>query len=136
MRPWWLLCAGLALPSACFVSTNDQSAPAPPAVASGTLTVDWSIDGSKDPNVCNQSNVSQIRISVFVASGRSAGTFDQDCSAFATGIPLARGDYTADAVLLDPSGAVRTTAVPIAPFTIRGNDNLDVPVDFPRDSFF
>ena len=130
--------AALAVSSAgCFVQSSDNSPPPPAAVeASGTVTIDWALSGSKDPNVCHQSAVDRIRITVNVAGGGSAGTYEQDCGAFATSIPLGAGSYTADAVLVDAAGNPRTTSVPVNPFTIRGNDNLDIPIDFPPDSFF
>ena len=37
---------------------------------------------------------------------------------------------------IDPAGQDRTTAVDMAPFTIYGNDELVVPVDFPARSFY
>lgn len=38
-------------------------------------------------------------------------------------------------VLLDADGKERTTDVVISTFTLRGNDSLTVPVDFPSNSF-
>ena len=123
-----------ALP-ACFVETAD-SGPAPVVVDSGTLVLDWSIDGSKDPNQCDQSNSRTLDVTVTRADGANAGEFQQSCRSFATSIDLAPGTYTADAVLLDSSGADRTTAVHVHTFDILGGDELSVPIDFSAGSFY
>src|SRR5690242_4855902 len=73
----------------------------------GTLTLDWTINGTHDPAQCNQGAVATIDITVDTIDGASAGEFQQDCGAFATTITLPPGSYTASAVLLDASGADR-----------------------------
>ena len=64
------------------------------------------------------------------------GEFEDVCEAFSTSIELAPEDYVGDAILLDPSGSTRTTAVDLGFIQIFGNDELVVPIDFPSDSFF
>jgi hypothetical protein len=130
--------AFVALATGC-TATVEPTGTAPPPVlveSTGTLTVDWSINGTKDPNQCSQGAAAAIQISVTDSSGISAGTYQQSCSTFATSITLSAGSYTADAMLIDSAGAPRTTTVPMNPFTIRGNDVLDTPIDFPAASFF
>lgn len=130
----------LACTAACTVTTDPGPVqtynPTVPSTTQGNLRVDWTIDGSTDPNRCNQSGVSGIEISVTTAGGANAGSYQQQCQTFATSIALDPGDYSAFAVLIDGAGQPRTTAVPIAPFTIRGNDELRIPIDFPASSFF
>ena len=123
-----------ALP-ACVVETADAGPP-PVVVDSGTLVLDWSIDGSKDPNQCDQSGSRTLDVTVTRADGANAGEFQQSCRSFATSIDLAPGTYTADAVLLDSSGADRTTAVHVHTFDILGGDELSVPIDFSAGSFY
>lgn len=121
----------------CVVETH--SSPAPPAdgaVAGGTFVLTWSINGSTDPNQCNQSSASAIDINVYTSSGSSAGTYQQSCGAFSTSIALPPGSYTADAALVNSGGTQRTTRVPVNGFTLRGNDTLQVDVDFPASSFY
>ena len=125
LRTAALLCL---LAPACSVETRSEPAPAPVVVADGTLVVDWTINGTTDPNQCNQGAVTTI-------DGGFVGEFQQACSAFATSINLAPGSYTASAVLVDARGTDRTTEIPIDAFTIRDNSELDVPIDFPASSF-
>jgi hypothetical protein len=106
-----------------------------PTLPQGRAVIDWTIGGAKDPNSCAQSSVAAIQIAVSDASGAPAGTFQQSCNAFSTSITLSRGSYTAVATLIDPRGQARTTSVSINPFVIRGNDSLNIPIDFPPASF-
>jgi hypothetical protein len=108
----------------------------PPRESNGTLVVDWTIDNTTDPAKCSQSEADSIDVTINDLNGDVIGTFEQDCSAFAESISLQPGDYTASAVLVDANGKARTTAVPINRFTIFGSDELDIPIDFPADSFF
>jgi len=108
----------------------------PNAPLQATLTVDWTIDGATNPASCTQSASDVIEISVEDPSGNEVGAFQQSCSTFATSITLQAGSYSAFAVLLDSANNPRTTHVAILPFTLRGNDELHVPIDFPADSFF
>jgi hypothetical protein len=125
----------LLLVPACFVE-SDHGHAAPPVVSDGTLTVDWTIDGNTDPAECMQGDAASIDIVVETLSGRRVDEFEDDCEAFETSVDLAPGDYVANAVLLDPDGQDRTTAVDMEPFTIYGDDELVVPVDFPARSFY
>jgi len=123
--------------TACLVETHSSPAPPPDQVVTdGTFVLRWSINRVTDPNQCSQAVASGIDINVYSTSGARAGTYQQSCSAFSTSISLAPGSYTADAALVDGAGNPRTTRVPIDGFTIRGNDTLDIDIDFPASSFF
>jgi hypothetical protein len=127
---------GLALASSgCFISDDDDD----DIIIStrGTLTVDWTVNGTKDPNACQATLADRIEVSILDESGTILlGTFAQSCQAFATSIALEAGAYAADALLVDVAGNPRTTAVQLAPFRILGNDQLTLPIDFPTSSFF
>ena len=131
----WALAA--LLPCGCFVEASNE--PPPPLVTDrspGRLTLRWSIDEVKDPNVCVMGQASDIDITVVSAtSGTVLGEFQAPCSSFSTTVSsLLPGRYRATARLLD-GGEARTTAVPIDAFTIVENSNLIVDIDFPADSF-
>lgn len=132
-----ILLVGLAcgVLSGCAVETTDRRE-AVPVVGDGTLTVDWTVDGTTDPTECIQGDADSIDIIVQTVSGRRVGEFEDACGAFETSIDLAPGDYVANAVLLDPRGRERTTQVDMAPFSIFGDDELVVPIDFPARSFY
>lgn len=118
--------------SGCIVAHDNG----PPPPRNGTLVVDWTIDGSTNGAKCSESAADSIEITVNDLNGDEIGTFDQSCDSFAESITLDPADYTASAVLVDVNGKPRTTAVPISRFSIYGDDELDIPIDFPADSFF
>jgi hypothetical protein len=133
----------LSVPAAgCFVSTRE---PPParevvvdgtePREANSTLVVKWTIAGLTDPNECIKAQAKKIEISIADRSGTELGAYEQDCTAFSTSITLRPGTYSAYAALVDDAGKARTTDVTIRPFTLRANDSLTTPIDFPSNSF-
>lgn len=130
-----LLTAGLlcGLPG-CF-STHD-----PGSVAeyeySGTLTLEWTINGSTDPDQCNQSVATDLDVVVSTPDGEIIGEFLQPCGDGTTTIELAPGAYVADAALLDGAGYSRTTLVNVNPFVIDSDTDLWILLDFPASSFY
>ncbi len=136
------LALGLALAAiassatGCTASVSPAPEPAPVVVTStGSLTVDWSINGTKDPNQCSQGAAAAIEITVTDSNQAAVGTFQQSCTAFATSITLSAGRYQAQARLIDAVGAPRTTTVDINAFTILGNDDFTAPIEFSASSF-
>ena len=120
--------------SACTVESHPR--PRGTVVSGdGSVTIDWTIDGAKDPDSCAQSSAASIDIIVHTDAGDFAGEFQQACEAFATQIVLPSGGYVASAVLLDGGGADRTTAVDVDPFRVIAGTDLTVPIDFPARSF-
>ena len=129
-----VLALSLAL-SGCVAEATD-SRPVVVGADTGLLIVDWSISGYQDPALCRQSDADVVNIAVETSDGDFVGEFEDACEAFSTSIELTPDDYFANALLLDPSGSARTTAVDLGYFQIFGNDELVVPIDFPSDSFF
>lgn len=110
----------------------------PPVVVatSGTMILDWTIENAKIPAECSRFGAVTLQVSIRTRGGLDAGTYTQSCEAFATSIVLPADDYDANALLLDAAGNARTTVVAIQPFSIFGNDQLTIPIDFPLDSFY
>jgi hypothetical protein len=124
----------LALAIAACGSSNGTPAPATPVT--GALIMQWSVDETTNPNLCNATGASTFDLQIFNGAGAFAGEFTQACSAFATSVQLVEDTYTARATLLDAAGTPRTTTVNVAPFTIVGGTSLTIAVDFPANSFF
>ena len=122
----------LAIVSGCSV----RAEPGPVVVPSdGSLTVDWTIDDTKDPTYCAHYAASSIQIAVTASDGADAGTYEQDCEAFQTTLSLPPGEYSATAVLIDSAGTHVTTTIDINPFRIVSGTDLNTPIDFPLSSF-
>ncbi|HTQ04285.1 MAG TPA: hypothetical protein VMI54_10530 [Polyangiaceae bacterium] len=127
-----------ALAAACALSGcgGDNGPPDVAVVGDGVLDVDWTIGDSKDPGACSANAADSIDVVVTTASGDVVGDFNAHCEDFVISIELAPGTYTGDATLLDPGGQPRTTPVELGSFDIQGDDELDIPIDFPLDSFY
>jgi hypothetical protein len=131
-KPLFLACSSLLFVAACSTGPDRRAVVVADA---GTLVVDWTVDGVKDPAECDQGHASTIDITVQTADGADVGEFQADCGEFSTSIDLDPGSYIATAVLIDASGHDATTPVDLNPFRIRGNDVLTTPIDFPAGSF-
>jgi len=129
-------CLLVGLTGCVIGSSSDLPKDTTPVAGNGTLIIDWTIDGSTDPNRCNQSSSETLEILIVPADGRQERSFSQACDLFAASIDLAPGDYSASAVLVDAGGNARTTTLDIDPFRILGDDELSTPIDFPASSFF
>ncbi|HVW27328.1 MAG TPA: hypothetical protein VHC69_18315 [Polyangiaceae bacterium] len=100
----------------------------------GTLVVDWTIDGSKDPGECQQGAATALDVTVQSSSGESH-EYQADCDAFSTSIDLPPDSYTATAVLIDGAGDDRTTPIDIDTFHVHDGEVFTTPIDFPAGSF-
>lgn len=118
----------LALASSCVVHE------APPY--EGSVVFDWSVGGTTDPSACHLAGASAFSVTIFDSRDRAVGTFDAPCTWFATSIALGEGRYSADAFLIDDAGRARTTTIRVFPFQVIGGTSLDIPVDFPTQSFY
>jgi hypothetical protein len=117
------LAGALACATGCVVNNT------PP---DGTLTMQWTVDEATDPNLCSQGSAATFELTVYDPGGNAVGSFHTDCAAFVTTVQLAPGSYSADARLLDASNADRTTTIPVNPFTIRSDSDLNIAVAFRR----
>jgi hypothetical protein len=104
-------------------------------VVPGTLVVDWTVNGSKDPSQCDLGGAQEIAITLMAPDGAVVGEYRQDCGAMATSITLAPESYGASAELLDSGGGERTTSVTIPGFSINSAEQYRVTLDFPANSF-
>ncbi len=122
---------------ACVLAAGCSSTPPPAVVVAGDgmLTLDWTINGTTDPDQCTQGAATTLDVTIDTIDAVPAGEFQQACDAFATTIHLAPGSYTGNAVLLDADGRDRTTTIRLDAFTIRSDEDIDVPIDFPARSF-
>jgi hypothetical protein len=118
----------LALPG-CFVGVSSDSPP-----ARGSLLIDWTVDGSKDPAECRQGGADSIDVIVTTSDGGWVGEYQDWCDAFATRISLAPGGYSFNAVLVDARGSQLTTGV--TEFVrVYAHDTAVSAIDFPADAF-
>jgi len=117
--------------TACSVSSSSDAPPPP----DGTVTFDWTLKGVHSTDECDAENVAKFDVIITTDDGAAVGEYSDHCDVFDTTISLPPGRYVANATLLDPNSAERTTEIPVQPFTIIGDTDLAIPLDFPPDSF-
>ena len=117
------------LPS-CFLASREEQV----GSGKGTLVIEWTVHGVRDPDRCVLGNADTIDLTV----SRADRSFElkQSCSQFATSLDLDAARYSGGAVLVTPTGANRTTQVALGVFTVYGNDVVTIPVDFPASAFY
>lgn len=132
-KPNWLILValGLVAPS-CVVDSGPSTAV---VAGDGALTVDFTVDESTNPNVCDAEGAASIEVDVFSPGGAAVAQVVDACRAGVTSVGLPAGSFDGTAVLLDGAGHAITTAVDIGPVRIYGGDELVVELDFPADSF-
>jgi hypothetical protein len=133
--------SAFALAVGCSVQTDPAPAavivPTTPSPTTGSVTFEWTINGTMDPNQCVLANAESIAIDIDLPDAPAgAGSYRQTCALFATSIALGPGTYSARALLVDAAGASRTTILQVDPFTVLANGDIRIPIDFPSASFF
>jgi hypothetical protein len=126
-------CVALTALSGC---ASDDGRRGAVVVGDGVLVVDWTIEGVNDARDCASEGADSIDVVLSTAAGDAVGDFNGYCEDFDLSVQLAPGDYYGNATLLDAAGRPRTTSVDLGRFSIFGDDELHVPIDFPLDSFF
>lgn len=100
-------------------------------VATGTLTVHWTIDRGMDSGVCSNLRVDSLELVVYDASGQQFTSANYVCEDFALSIALPEGVYTADATLVGANNQSRSTTLPLNSIDIRAGTDLAIDIDFP-----
>jgi hypothetical protein len=131
----WALCATslvalLQLPGCLFVDDDDRR-PAPV----GTLTVEWTIDGTQNPLDCVDLNVDRLELSIYSPDGRLVDEVEPYCESFGVSVDLLDGVYTADVTLVDSFDDAVTFTSTLDDIDIIAGTDLAIDVDFPIDSF-
>ena len=118
----------LSLPGCLIVADEDD-----PGAPIGTLTVEWTIDGRRDPLDCVDFGVDRLEL---VISGPDEDIeVEPFCEDFATSLDLYDGRYIGDATLVDSFDRAATLTEPIDAIDIVAGTELVVGVDFPVGSF-
>ena len=127
MNKWAGMALSAYLFSGCVVVDHH-------GVGDASLTVEWTIARTTDPEECDASDVRYAYVMVESRSG-IVDEFDTPCSDFGTTVDLDPGTYWVTVVLRDRGDHDRTTAVESDRVTLYGHDDQTVHIDFPDDSF-
>jgi hypothetical protein len=123
------LLAVLALgTSGCFVEVDGDDDDF------GTLTVQWSLDGTFDPDACLDYGARSLELVLYDHFDDVVDSFEARCADFAISIDLPEDDYGFDATLLDRSGRSVTTTIGLDNLFVDEGRERVVDIDFPVDS--
>lgn len=119
--------------SGCLFVTDDGDLGPLPL---GTLTVNWSIDGLRDPLDCEDFDVDRLELVIYDdSSGDVVDELEPFCEAFGISVDLPEGYYFADVTMVDSFDRSATLTETLEAIAIIGNTDLALSVDFPVDSF-
>jgi hypothetical protein len=113
--------------SGCFIEVDDDD-------HEGTLTVQWSLDGTFDPDACLDYGARSLELVLYDRHDDIIDSFEARCADFALSIDLPEDDYGFDATLLDRTGRSVTTTIGLDRIFVPEDDVEVVDIDFPIDS--
>jgi hypothetical protein len=128
-------CALAATLPCCSVGIGPEAPPVVAVpVATGTLTLRWTVAGAPDPSVCSAYGAPTLELVVYDASGAEVTTATAPCESFSLTLTLDEGSYSADATLVDLSSVARSVTKPLQDIAIVQGTDLALDVDFPTSS--
>ncbi|MCW5816794.1 MAG: hypothetical protein KIT84_37705 [Labilithrix sp.] len=127
---WCGLIGAIAL-AACSEGTEEPIVTSAATEPLGTLTLRWTVAGSRDARACATASAPVIDVSIVSPdTGGELEAFQERCVTFATMAVLAPGTYAARVHLVDTSGDPRTPPVELPAFTLAEGGVIVQEVDF------
>ncbi len=127
-----LAVAGL---SGCFITTDTGPGPEPsPPARTGTLTVAWTVTGSRSPVSCSQFGAYDLELTIEDRFSRPVTQVNAPCTDFTVTVDLPEGVYEAEAVFVDSRSNEVSTRLPLENVRITAKSDLTIDVDFPSSS--
>jgi hypothetical protein len=117
----------------CEIHTYDSDGHYVSGPYDGTLTIDWSLDDSFDPDACDDYDARYIELAIY--EGRDEVALLQPrCDDFEISIDLPDGEYSLDATLLDRSERAVSTTLSLDDIDVYEDLETPISIDFPLDS--
>lgn len=112
----------------CVIVTEDPD-------PTGTLTVNWTIDGTTHPLACDAHRVSYAQIVISAPDGEVEASLSPPCTAFATSVGLYAGWHRMAMTMMDAYGRPVSTTV-TASVDVWRNRTATLWAEFPATSFY
>lgn len=121
----------LAFASGCvFVDDDDDD-----DLGVGTLTIDWTIEGLRDPIDCAELGLDRMEILLYTPGDDVVERLEPLCEYFTISIDMLEGYYFGDATFVDSFDRAATLPEPLDDIEIIPGTELVISLDFPFDSF-
>lgn len=118
--------------SACVIDTRPGDGTV--VEDTGLVTMDITLDDSKDPDACYVYGATDIELVVYDVDGYEVARGYAPCESFAISAELYDGLYSADLTLVDPANYAVSTTLIVDDVDVRGGTDLVIDVDFPLGS--
>ena len=100
----------------------------------GELTVRWSLEGTRDPARCEQLGAAAVDLGIYDASQELDSRVAQPCVTFEVTLELARGEYSAEATLVDDDGTPVSATLTVEDLQVGSDEGIEASIDFPADA--
>ena len=120
-------CLALAAAATGCVVVDDEPTP---SSAYGTLTAQWTLDGSSSPSSCGYYNVDSVDVAIYDGRGDYVTAAQPYCEDFGVSFDLPTGAYSAELTLLDAGGYAVSDVVAVDVDVFR-NDETVIDANFP-----
>ena len=112
----------------------DLAVSTPPGVATGSLTVTWTIEGSASPAECDSVGADNVELALFDASGTQTANVYAACQDFSVSVELPEGSYDAEVTLVDASNRSVSTTLSLRNLDVIEGTDITSDIDFPSAS--
>ena len=133
LRTGLAACAITVCLSGCVVTASSPGPP-PEPVASGTLSLLFTIQGDTLPSDCDYLDATEIEL-VVLEDSDTYTTVYADCDGFDLSTSLPDGTYDGEVTLLDADEQPVTTTLYLSTLRVVSGTDLQVAIDFPPSSF-
>ena len=133
LRAGLAACAIAVCLSGCVV-TSSSPGPNPEPVASGTVSLLFTIQGDTWPSDCDYLGATEIEFVVLTGSGTYTTVYAA-CDGFDLSTSLPDGTYDGEVTLLDAYAQPVTTTLYLGTLGVVSGTDLQVAIDFPSSSF-
>ena len=105
-----------------------------PGQGKGKLTIEWTIDGSKDPAKCTEFGAVALELIVFDAAGKFVTQAAPRCDAFTATLSLPEGAYDVNATLVGSTDEAASVTMPFAGVSVAHTETRKLTVSFPAST--
>ena len=117
----------------CACGGDDDIVPVTP-IETGYLSVEFTITGVADPDICAQYNAAGFELRIFDLAGARVAEAEVPCNNFNASLELFEGAYIARARLVDTADNSVSQTLDLGTVTVMPNDERTINADFATET--